>query len=442
MAIKFTASDQQYTGTLPATIPRPFTIVAWIASTNYAVGTYRWGAQFAGANTLKIGSYSAGAAYSRPGQDFSNVVDRYNAALAPLVLVCYDDSGNSQFIGYDYTNDPVFSLAGGSFTIGTAVTLNSSNFYGVDSAIGKLAIWGTSIGLDATFRSQIFTRRANPLAIRPADLHHYWPLIGGLATEPDLVGGATLTRVNSPDAIASTGQNYRKRLFFGVPAAGSDITAPTVSSATISVDGDETTVVFDEAVTGDGTGFVFDDASALTYVSGDGTDTWVFSHRVILASETRTLEYDDATGDMADDPAGNVLASFAAQAVTNDSEAVADETAPDLTSATVISATLIRLVFNEPVTLSDLTGWSIASSGAAITPDSFTGDSTSTIDVVPSRSISSTESLSISYNAVTGNVEDMAGTPNALESISNLLVTNNVSAAAGAVALIGPGLIL
>jgi hypothetical protein len=190
-------------------------------------------------------------------------------------------------------------------------------------------------------------------------------------------------------------------------AAVSDVTAPTVDSATINVDGDETTVVFDEAVTGDGTGFEFDDATALTYVSGSGSDTLVFSHRVILASETRTLEYDDTVGDM-EDLAGNPLETFTAQAVTNDSEVVADTTAPTLTSVTIVSALVIRFVFDEPVTLTDLTGWAMASSGAALTLDSFSGDETDTIDAVPSRPIVSTESLAFSYNSATGDVADMA----------------------------------
>jgi len=215
--------------------------------------------------------------------------------------------------------------------------------------------------------------------------------------------------------------------------SAADTTKPLVDSGTapaINVDGDETAVVFTENVTGDGTGFSLNGTNALTYVSGDGTPTWVFSNAsVVLSGDVVTLEYDDTTGDMADTSA-NVLDSFTGQAVNNGSTVAApDTTPPTLSTITVVSALLIRFVFDEAVTLSDLTGWTMASSGAAITFSSSTGDTTDTIDVVPSRSVVSTESLSFSYDSGTGNVTDIA--TNALVSITSRLVTNNVSAVAG-----------
>ncbi len=219
-----------------------------------------------------------------------------------------------------------------------------------------------------------------------------------------------------------------------------DVTAPTVLSATINVDGDRTTVVHDEAVTGDGTGWQFDDATPLTYVSGAGTDTLVFSHRVILASETRTLEYDDTTGDMedlADTP--NPLESFTGQAVTNNSEAVADETDPELDTQVLSAGATLVLGFDEPVTFTDQTGMSISASGGAVTITGIAGGETNTVTLTLSRSLASTESLSFSYDSGTGDVEDLAG--NVLATISNRLVTNNVNNTPGSVSLIGPGLI-
>lgn len=217
-----------------------------------------------------------------------------------------------------------------------------------------------------------------------------------------------------------------------------DVTPPTVSSVAIGTDGETVTVVFDEPVTGNGTGFTLDDATALTYVSGDETASWVFSAaRTILSSETRTLEYDDTTGDMTDGSA-NDLASFTGQAVTNNSTQIIDVTAPTLSSATVTAATTLTLVFDEAVTLTNATGMTIASSGAAVTISSISGDGTDTLLATLSRSIASTESLSFSYDSGTGNVTDIA--TNALASISNRLVTNNISTT-GSVSLIGSGLI-
>jgi hypothetical protein len=213
--------------------------------------------------------------------------------------------------------------------------------------------------------------------------------------------------------------------------AGADVTAPTVSSATIAANGTTLTVVFDEAVTGDGTGFEIDNGSALTatYVSGDGTATWMFTlSGTVLDADTPVLTYDSGVGDMAD-LAANALADIASGAVTNNSTQVLDVTAPTLSSVTVTGATTLTLVFDEAVNVTTATGLTIAASGAAVTVSSPAGTGTSTLTFTLSRSIASTESLSFSYDSGTGDIEDLAG--NALATISNRLATNNVSAVAG-----------
>jgi len=125
--------------------------------------------------------------------------------------------------------------------------------------------------------------------------------------------------------------------------SAADTTKPLVDSGTapaINVDGDETAVVFTENVTGDGTGFSLNGTNALTYVSGDGTPTWVFSNAsVVLSGDVVTLEYDDTTGDMADTSA-NVLDSFTGQAVNNGSTVTASpDTDPPVLSGLTVNAT-------------------------------------------------------------------------------------------------------
>lgn len=98
---------------------------------------------------------------------------------------------------------------------------------------------------------------------------------------------------------------------------GPDVTAPTLSSATIDATGLLLTLVFNEAVTGHD-GFALDPSGAnvtLTYDSGDGTNTLTFDiSRAIAGDETATLDY--APGDV-EDGAGNTLEAISDEAVTN-----------------------------------------------------------------------------------------------------------------------------
>jgi hypothetical protein len=106
-----------------------------------------------------------------------------------------------------------------------------------------------------------------------------------------------------------------------------DVTAPTLSSATIDTAGTTLTLVFSEAVTagaGGAAGFVLTPTGAgvtLTYVSGNGTTGRVFTiSRAILqtSEETATLAYTQP-GDGMEDAAGNDLATFSGTAVINNS---------------------------------------------------------------------------------------------------------------------------
>lgn len=109
---------------------------------------------------------------------------------------------------------------------------------------------------------------------------------------------------------------------------GSDITAPTLSSATVAANGTTLTLVFDEAVTR-GSGYADADLNldasttgsdiGLTYVSGDGTNTFVYTiASEIQSGETVDLDF-NGDADSLEDGSGNDLAAIVSGAVTNNS---------------------------------------------------------------------------------------------------------------------------
>lgn len=108
--------------------------------------------------------------------------------------------------------------------------------------------------------------------------------------------------------------------------AAPDVTAPTLVSATVGVDGVSFTEVYSEAVEAGADGFVTgftintDGAPVTkTYVSGTGTTTLVYSlDDTVLDVDTLTLDYTQP-GDGIQDASANLLATFSNAAVTNNS---------------------------------------------------------------------------------------------------------------------------
>lgn len=97
-----------------------------------------------------------------------------------------------------------------------------------------------------------------------------------------------------------------------------DTVVPTLASVTVASDGTTVTLVFSEAVTAS-TGFALDAGGAvtLTYASGSGTSTLVFTAgSTIGQGDTVTLDYVPGNGV---DLAGNALAPVTDRAVTNNS---------------------------------------------------------------------------------------------------------------------------
>jgi hypothetical protein len=128
-----------------------------------------------------------------------------------------------------------------------------------------------------------------------------------------------------------------------------DTDAPTLVSATIPAAGTSISIAFNESVSvgaGGNGGFVLDTSGAavtLTYSSGAGTSTLVYTlNRTVVSGET-ILDFDyTQPGNGVEDAAGNDLASFSNQQalVTNNSTQVGgDVTAPNLSSPTAVGGT-------------------------------------------------------------------------------------------------------
>lgn len=124
---------------------------------------------------------------------------------------------------------------------------------------------------------------------------------------------------------------------------GVDVTAPTVSSATFAANGTALTIACSETVSvgaGGNGGFTLTPtnggaAVTLSYASGSGSANLVYTaSRAITRNETLTLAYVQP-GNGIEDAAGNDLASFSGQAVTNDSTVNNAPTDISLNSTTV-----------------------------------------------------------------------------------------------------------
>jgi hypothetical protein len=123
---------------------------------------------------------------------------------------------------------------------------------------------------------------------------------------------------------------------------------PTVVSRTIDAAGTSYTIIFSEAVSGT-TGItitVGGSSRTITYSSGNGTDTYVFSiANAVGAGQTVTDTY--TPGNIVSVATGAALQAFSGESVTNNSAAFA------IVSGETVggSATLIELVFSDLVNI-------------------------------------------------------------------------------------------
>lgn len=197
-----------------------------------------------------------------------------------------------------------------------------------------------------------------------------------------------------------------------------DVTAPLFSSSAIATNGTDITITFDGSVTigaGGNGGFAIASCSGgavtPTYSSGDGSATLTYSlSRTIDKDETGCTVAYTQPGNGVEDAAGNDVATFGAQSVTNNS--TQDLVVPTVSSAT-INDTVYRLFFSE----SGMThgaggtgGHTLSCSGGAVTVSSFdSGDGGQVFSYTLSRTVAAGETCTRSYTQPTNGVEDAAG---------------------------------
>jgi hypothetical protein len=135
-----------------------------------------------------------------------------------------------------------------------------------------------------------------------------------------------------------------------------DALAPTVSTLTINADGDVLTIVWSEACdlgVGGSDGLTLSAGGhpvTLGTLSGEGTDTWVYSlSPVVYQGEVVTLDHTNPGDGIEDSAAGNDLANFSGSSVTNNStiEAPATTACPSVITAPIQSP--IKPPLRQPV---------------------------------------------------------------------------------------------
>ena len=210
---------------------------------------------------------------------------------------------------------------------------------------------------------------------------------------------------------------------------------PSIESAAINAHGDELTVTINEPVTSyesvfNGFTLTVDGTElALTYSSGDTTSTLKYSiGAVVLSGQAVTLDYNRPDDGWQDIDEG-ALVDVADMAVTNNSTVQTDTTPPTLDSATMVSGTTLRTVWNEPVVLGDdgIDGLNLNTDGSpAITLSVLSGAGTQTLDLRMSREVIASETLTLDHAEQTDGLADAAG--NQVATFSGESVANNVTA--------------
>ncbi|BBO80159.1 hypothetical protein DSCO28_07250 [Desulfosarcina ovata subsp. sediminis] len=208
--------------------------------------------------------------------------------------------------------------------------------------------------------------------------------------------------------------------------------APLLSSATIGSDGDTWTFVFTEAIeigTGGSGGFAvtMTDAGAitLTYSSGDGTNTLVYSGSTTVESDDTVSDGLDYTqpGDGLENTSGVDLASFTDESVTNNSSIGP----PTLSSATIGSdGDTWTLVFNKSVSIgTGGSGGFVATMTTAGTVNLTysSGDESDTLVFTGDTTVNASDTGTLAYTQPGDGIEDGDGYD--LATFSGTSVTNN-----------------
>ncbi len=205
-----------------------------------------------------------------------------------------------------------------------------------------------------------------------------------------------------------------------------DDVPPSIISAKVENENpDQVILVFDEAVTiSSKNNFTVNGTTGnIEYYDqlGDETIVLVLENNV-LYGEVLTLDYVSGSGHV-EDNAENELEEIEGLTILNYVEYV-DIFAPEFVSAVVEDANPDQIVitFDEPVTTSDETGFSIIGTSGSII--GVTGSGTSTLTFTLDADVAFGENITITYSS--GNVTDTAASPNNLLDFGPETAVNNV----------------
>ncbi len=181
---------------------------------------------------------------------------------------------------------------------------------------------------------------------------------------------------------------------------------------------DQLVVNFDESMSiTDGSGFTVGGTSngTITAASASGSSITFTIAGTVVSGENITLSYDGSGN--ATDAAGNPLNSFLNQAITNN-------VGPKIVSAVVQDAAPNQLVatFDDAITLSDASGFSISGTSGSIS--SVSGSGSNMLTFTLSQNVLYGETLLFSYDG-SGDAQNSVNID--LNTFSNFNVTNNVN---------------
>jgi hypothetical protein len=178
----------------------------------------------------------------------------------------------------------------------------------------------------------------------------------------------------------------------GATAPSGDSIAPTLDTASVSVNGLTVTAVADEAIDAgtDGWSGITVGGVALNYTSGARTTTVVFTAASRIPAGTVTLNYTQP-GDGIQDLSGNLLDNISGASVTNNS-------APVVTGVAV-NSTGDLVTFTFDVSVTGHAGLTITDASPPITLTYSAGDPGTSVAFVPNRDVLQGETMTFAYAA-------------------------------------------
>lgn len=226
-----------------------------------------------------------------------------------------------------YNNDFIDTESGGDALSNFPNTASGNAarnnlFYSVD-AVGGGSIWATKTHNHFISTTAIGTSTSTDTGDPFNDMANL-----DFTLAANTTAGVDLGSPYNVDGLGRTRTTWTRGAFEYFDAVP-DVTAPVVTAAYLNSAGDQLTVTFDEATTGNSglTITASGGAATLSAPSGSGTSTrtWTIS-RNIASGETVTRSY--TAGDI-EDLAENALANFSTQPVTNNSTYEMDAPTPN-----------------------------------------------------------------------------------------------------------------